>query len=404
MVAMVSREVTCPLCASTYDFSTPRNGAFSLNRRDSDYCPHYSGTNPLFYMIWVCPNCHFAAYKEHFKEVEDKSMGVLREHLKNDSLGLAVNFAQEERSLFAALRSFQIALTCYLVRKFPADTVAGVAMRAGWMCRYAGELKRELNYLEQARDLYKEAFDKGIRRDRNVDDLAVAYLIGELMLRTGQIPDAMRYFMLLIQSPDAKDTLDRSAKDRLYDSKQANRVKEFLDDIPLLQPMGEKGLGLLAVNSETKSLKGGAVIFHKGQPGESMFVVSSGHVQVYLDDPETAVPVATLGPGDAFGEMSLFTGEPRSATVLAGTPPAKKGDPWTSCEVIEIRRPAVRNLIRQVPEVVNGIATMIAERKAVNESVLVAVAAGEEAHEDEVVEGSVLADKIRHFFGLGKHE
>lgn len=402
---MVSREVQCPLCETSYTYFTPRQHAASLIRRDTDYCPYYTGPSPLFYLVWVCPSCHFAAYKDDFKTLEPRSMPALRELLRKDALGLAVNFNQVERSLFAALRSFQLALNCYTARKFPPEVLAGVALRAGWMCRYSGELRRELGFLEQARDLYKEAFEHGLRRDKNVDDLAVGYLIGDLMLRTGQISDAMRYFMLVIQAQDSRDALDRSAKDRLYDSKEAVRVKDFIDNVPLFGPMGDQGRGLLAVNTDLRKVKAGATIFTKGDAGDSMFIIASGSVRVYLDDPATCEPVAILGPGDTIGEMSLFTGEPRTATVLAGSgEPPRRGQPESAVELIEIRKPAVRNLLKVVPEVAQGVAEIISERKAQNAASLLpepVAASGSGQIEPARFEKSILMEKIKGFFGLG---
>lgn len=275
------------------------------------------------------------------------------------------------------------------------------------MCRYAGELRRELGFLEQARDLYKEAFERGLRRDKHVDDLAVGYLIGDLMLRTGQIHEAMRYFMLVIHAQDSKDVLERSAKERLFDSKEAVRVKEFIDKVPLFGPMGDSGRGLLAVNTEIRKFKAGATLFTKGEAGESMFIIASGHVRVYLEDPAVCEPVAVLGPGDTIGEMSLFTGEARTATVVAGSDePRRRGQPEQGVELIEIRKPAVRNLLKVVPEVAQGVAEIISERKARNAAAfqaepVAATAAGPSENERGHLEKSILIEKIKGFFGLG---
>ncbi|MBU6429921.1 MAG: DUF2225 domain-containing protein, partial [Cyanobacteria bacterium REEB65] len=182
---LVSRKVDCPLCGSSFQYSRPKDHTYSLIRRDSDFCPYYSGPNPEFYVVWVCPKCHFAAYKDDFKELEERSHEPLQLALKDHPLTRAVIFNQPERSLFAAMRSFELAQLCYQTRKFPREVQAGLALRAAWTCRYAGELRREVRYLESARDLYKEAFERGVSRDRHVDDLAVAFLVGELMLRTG---------------------------------------------------------------------------------------------------------------------------------------------------------------------------------------------------------------------------
>jgi len=60
------------------------------------------------------------------------------------------------------------------------------------------------------------------------------------------------------------------------------------------------------------------VIVHEGQPGDSLFIIESGLVEVYLQSAtgETTI-LSRLGAGETFGEMSVLTGEPRSANVRA---------------------------------------------------------------------------------------
>jgi CRP-like cAMP-binding protein len=62
----------------------------------------------------------------------------------------------------------------------------------------------------------------------------------------------------------------------------------------------------------------GEVIFHEGDPGDSLHVVASGSVKIVLSSEvgEEAI-IATLHPGDFFGELSLLDGAPRSATATA---------------------------------------------------------------------------------------
>jgi CRP-like cAMP-binding protein len=62
----------------------------------------------------------------------------------------------------------------------------------------------------------------------------------------------------------------------------------------------------------------GEVIFHEGDPGDALHVVASGAVKIVLSSEvgEEAI-IATLHPGDFFGELSLLDGAPRSATATA---------------------------------------------------------------------------------------
>jgi CRP/FNR family cyclic AMP-dependent transcriptional regulator len=60
------------------------------------------------------------------------------------------------------------------------------------------------------------------------------------------------------------------------------------------------------------------VIVREGEPGGDAFVIESGTVEVRRGlDPGREVALATLGPGEWFGEMGLLLEEPRTATVVA---------------------------------------------------------------------------------------
>ncbi|MGE3272966.1 MAG: Crp/Fnr family transcriptional regulator, partial [Chloroflexota bacterium] len=78
----------------------------------------------------------------------------------------------------------------------------------------------------------------------------------------------------------------------------------------------EDALTRLGSTARRRTYRRGEVIFHQGDPGNSLHFLTDGRVKVVLDAEtgEEAV-IAILGPGDCFGELSLIDGEPRSATV-----------------------------------------------------------------------------------------
>lgn len=61
----------------------------------------------------------------------------------------------------------------------------------------------------------------------------------------------------------------------------------------------------------------GAVIFRQGDPGHEMFVVSAGRIRLTIGTGGHEKEVAALGPGEFFGELSLLSDAPRSATAEA---------------------------------------------------------------------------------------
>jgi CRP-like cAMP-binding protein len=69
---------------------------------------------------------------------------------------------------------------------------------------------------------------------------------------------------------------------------------------------------------QTRTVKRGDILFHAGAPGDALYIVGRGSVEVLpAGENVTAQPIAVLGEGQAFGEMALLTGGPRTATVRA---------------------------------------------------------------------------------------
>src|SRR6476646_3191308 len=93
---------------------------------------------------------------------------------------------------------------------------------------------------------------------------------------------------------------------------------QSLARIPLLKDVAPEALGTLARSLRRRSYRRGEVIFHQGDPGDTLHLVQEGRVKVVLpsETGDEAV-LAILGPGDCFGELALLDGERRSASVVA---------------------------------------------------------------------------------------
>ncbi|MEO0391976.1 MAG: cyclic nucleotide-binding domain-containing protein [Pseudomonadota bacterium] len=57
------------------------------------------------------------------------------------------------------------------------------------------------------------------------------------------------------------------------------------------------------------------VLFTEGDPGDCMYVVRSGRVEIFQDRPQGRIVIGTIGRGELFGEMALVDGEPRMASA-----------------------------------------------------------------------------------------
>jgi len=87
---------------------------------------------------------------------------------------------------------------------------------------------------------------------------------------------------------------------------------------PLFEVLSEEERDALVREMELESHDEGSVIISEGQPGASMYVIASGEVKVFTHGAGgSSVYLARLGEGDFFGEVSMLTGKPRTATITA---------------------------------------------------------------------------------------
>jgi type IV pilus assembly protein PilB len=99
-------------------------------------------------------------------------------------------------------------------------------------------------------------------------------------------------------------------------------TEHFLQRIPLFSSLSPADCEQVETRTKRLDFPPQAVIVREGTAGDSMFIILEGLVAVRRRDPETGIDfeLAELGPGQAFGEMALLTGRPRSATCVALQP------------------------------------------------------------------------------------
>jgi branched-chain amino acid transport system substrate-binding protein len=114
-----------------------------------------------------------------------------------------------------------------------------------------------------------------------------------------------------------------------------------------------------------------------------MFVVHNGRVSVQISDNGRSRTVAVLKDGDFFGEMALFTGEPRTASVVA----------VEETEVLEIGHEAMKHLFDTNPDLVEALSHIIAERR-------IGLTAQKEDASRHAEESAGLINSIKRFFGM----
>lgn len=121
-----------------------------------------------------------------------------------------------------------------------------------------------------------------------------------------------------------------------------------LRKIPFLSSVNEEDLKRLALNVAEKEVKSGDVLIEQGQAGSSLFMVVAGKAGVTRDGEQ----VATRGPGEFVGELSLLLGDPCNATVTA----------LEDCRLLELERRPFNALLESAPTLTKQILKDVARR------------------------------------------
>lgn len=101
-------------------------------------------------------------------------------------------------------------------------------------------------------------------------------------------------------------------------SRRSRRLIEALSKVPLFERLDDKALETVAQAAHLVVFDRGRTIIRQGDRGKSLFILLDGKVRVYTYDQRgKEVPLAILSENQFFGEMSLLTGAPRSASVQA---------------------------------------------------------------------------------------
>ncbi len=193
---------------------------------------------------------------------------------------------------------------------------------------------------------------------------------------------ALRRNGLTFASPTLTLHTERKAVTRPTTAEE--QIADRLSAVDVFSPLSSEELKQLATATMGHVFAPGETLIRAGDEGSSMFVVHNGRVAVQVVERGNPRTVAVLTEGNFFGEMALFTGEPRTANVVA----------LEETEVLEIGHAAMKHIFETNPSLAESISWTIAERQA-------DLAAGSlQASQSSIQESAGVLASIKRFFGL----
>ena len=131
-------------------------------------------------------------------------------------------------------------------------------------------------------------------------------------------------------------------------------IQGVIAETELFAPLSHEQRELLAQNSQERFYAPGEVVVREGENGSSMFVIERGKVAVsIMGAGGESRELSVLEAGSAFGEISLLTGEPRTATVRA----------LTETALVEIEKCSLSPVLHQHPQLTQTLEATMAKRR-----------------------------------------
>ena len=165
-------------------------------------------------------------------------------------------------------------------------------------------------------------------------------------------------------------------------------IVQKLRRVDFLSVLPDADLEILAGKVRRRTYLIGERVIEEGEPGEEFFFIERGTAQVRVKDHD-GQKVADLAATDFFGEISLLTGEPRSATVVAAS----------ELQALVIDKACFQEILFRNPSLAEAIGETLSRRRAdltvVREKIRPASAA-----EPAAKTRTNLADRIKQFFGI----
>lgn len=161
-----------------------------------------------------------------------------------------------------------------------------------------------------------------------------------------------------------------------------------LRGVDVLAVLPAESLAVLARLAERRLYGPGEVILRQGEVGDELFLIEQGRARVIVGrEGGSTAELASLGPGQFFGEMSLMTGERRAATIQA----------VTDCRLLVVRKDAFQQALAPHPEVTERISEVLLARQ---EQLGEHLAHRSQRARSTTEQREELVGRIRRFFSL----
>ena len=214
------REVECPVCGEKFTVKSVRSSRLRLDKIDNDMRQRFIDFEPLWYLVWVCPNCYYANFNFEFKQVLSSHKKKLMEQSKQLKEKVRFQFSNP-RKIDEVFVSYYLMLQYLQVGATDVTAPAKVWLRLSWLYSDVGDEEMFKYASKQALDMFKDSYYNSCRDSSPEQEQRLSLLLGELTYRLGDEVEAMKFFRgALVRKAGGNVNVNRQAEDRIEELRQ----------------------------------------------------------------------------------------------------------------------------------------------------------------------------------------
>lgn len=206
-------EAVCPSCSAKFAAARIRESRLASARIGPDFRIVYQNMEPLWYYIWVCPECGYAYPYKQFNKIAPRQLARLA---KAEGSAKPIQFRfSPRRTLDEVFTSYYLALRTFTLINASPEQFGNLWMRLVWLYEDA-QAREWVEYAARnALKHFEEALVAGRRSEAGDQKLYI--LMGELHQRLGQKEAALRCFLEAVNLRQGSEGYRKLAADRIQD-------------------------------------------------------------------------------------------------------------------------------------------------------------------------------------------
>lgn len=217
---LYDKKVNCPVCQNTFVQQAVRSRHVRIVKRESDFCVHYAGEDPLFYGIHVCQNCGYAMPVKEFKQITDIQKVAIR-------AGITPKWKKQD---FSTKRTIDDAMAVHKLALIEAEmlkkskTVQGMlSLKIAWLYRKQ-QKPEEQRFMQNASTLLSQAYQEDSFRDDTFTQEHCAYLVGEINRRLENYSESIKWFDTALKNrSDLPPSLKKMIREQWQEASAASK-------------------------------------------------------------------------------------------------------------------------------------------------------------------------------------